>query len=125
MGEEIPLNQVERLQQRCDKINGFNATDKEKYKRAIFVHAFEADFNRKKTSIFSDKLHKKVCNEHINVVDDGTIHYNRGSVNIDDEGNEGQKTYLVRNGILESYMHEFRGTEIIAISVSGTSFTER
>jgi N-acetylmuramoyl-L-alanine amidase len=38
MGDEIPLNQVERLQQRCDKINGFNATDKEKYKRAIFVH---------------------------------------------------------------------------------------
>ena len=36
-------------------------------------HAFEADFNRKNTSIFSDQLNKKVCNEHINVVDDGTI----------------------------------------------------
>lgn len=38
MGDEIPLNQVERLQQRCDKINSYNAIDKEKYKRAIFVH---------------------------------------------------------------------------------------
>ena len=47
-------------------------------------HAFEADFNRKNTSIFSDQLNKKVCNEHINVVDDGTIPFNRGSVNIDD-----------------------------------------
>ena len=28
-------------------------------------HAFEADFNRKNTSIFSDQLNKKVCNEHI------------------------------------------------------------
>ena len=62
-------------------------------------HAFEADFNRKNTSIFSDQLNKKVCNEHINVVDDGTIPFNRGSVNIDDEGVEGQKTYIVKGGI--------------------------
>jgi TldD protein len=69
-------------------------------------HAFEADFNRKNISIFSDLLNKKVCNEHINVVDDGTIAFNRGSVNIDDEGVEGQKTYIVRNGILTSYLHD-------------------
>jgi TldD protein len=69
-------------------------------------HAFEADFNRKNISIFSDLLNKKVCNEHINVVDDGTIPFNRGSVNIDDDGVEGQKTYIVRNGILTSYLHD-------------------
>jgi len=69
-------------------------------------HAFEADFNRKGTSIFSDKLHQKICSECINVVDDGTIPFNRGAVNLDDEGAEGQKTYLVREGILTSYMHD-------------------
>ncbi|GAB6393882.1 MAG: metallopeptidase TldD-related protein [Bacteroidales bacterium] len=69
-------------------------------------HAFEADFNRKNISIFSDQLNKKVCNEHINVVDDGTIPFNRGSVNIDDEGTEGQKTYIVKEGILTSYLHD-------------------
>lgn len=69
-------------------------------------HAFEADFNRKNTSIFSDQLNKKICNEHINVVDDGTIPFNRGSVNIDDEGIEGQKTYIVKDGVLTSYLHD-------------------
>ncbi|MDR3194344.1 MAG: TldD/PmbA family protein, partial [Tannerella sp.] len=69
-------------------------------------HAFEADFNRKNTSIFSDKLNQVVCDKHINVVDDGTIPSNRGSVNIDDEGVEGQKTYIVRNGVLTSYLHD-------------------
>ena len=69
-------------------------------------HAFEADFNRKNVSIFSDQLHKKVCNEHINVVDDGTIPFNRGSVNIDDEGIPGQKTYIVKEGVLNSYLHD-------------------
>lgn len=69
-------------------------------------HAFEADFNRKRTSIFCDLLNKKVCDEHINVVDDGTIPFNRGSVNFDDEGVEGQKTYIVKDGILTSYLHD-------------------
>jgi TldD protein len=69
-------------------------------------HAFEADFNRKNTSIFADKLNQKVCDANINIVDDGTIPYNRGAVNIDDEGAEGQKTYIVREGKLASYLHD-------------------
>ena len=69
-------------------------------------HAFEADFNRKNTSIFSDQLNKKVCNENISVIDDGTIPFNRGSVNFDDEGVSGQKTSLVKDGVLTSYLHD-------------------
>jgi len=69
-------------------------------------HAFEADFNRKNISIFSDKLNTKICDENINVVDDGTVEGNRGSINFDDEGVESQKTYIVRNGILSSYLHD-------------------
>lgn len=38
MGAAIPLNQVARLQQRCDCINRLYRTDKSSYKRAIFIH---------------------------------------------------------------------------------------
>lgn len=69
-------------------------------------HAFEADFNRKNESIFSDRLHSSICLPSINVVDDGTLPHNRGSVNFDDEGVAGQKTYIVREGILNSYLHD-------------------
>jgi len=69
-------------------------------------HAFEADFNRKNISIFSDMLGKKICDEHINVVDDGTIVGNRGSINFDDEGTASQKTYIVAKGVLNSYLHD-------------------
>ncbi len=69
-------------------------------------HAFEADFNRKNTSIFSDKLGKQICDTHINIVDDGTIAGNRGSINFDDEGTASQKTYIVTNGTLTSYLHD-------------------
>ncbi|MDH8702055.1 putative Zn-dependent protease, partial [Dysgonomonadaceae bacterium PH5-43] len=69
-------------------------------------HAFEADFNRKNTSIFSDKLGKAICDSQINVIDDGCIPFDRGSVNFDDEGVEGQKTYIVQGGKLNSYLHD-------------------
>ncbi len=38
MGQPIPLDQVARLQQRCDAINRLARKDKEKYKRSIFIH---------------------------------------------------------------------------------------
>lgn len=38
MGDEIPLNQVRRLKQRCDKINSLHRKSKESYQRAIFIH---------------------------------------------------------------------------------------
>lgn len=69
-------------------------------------HAFEADFNRKGQSIFSDKMGMQVCPKGINIVDDGTIPFNRGSGNYDDEGVSGEKTYMITDGILTSYLHD-------------------
>ena len=69
-------------------------------------HAFEADFNRKGTSIFSDKMGKSIAQDFINIVEDGTMENNRGSINIDDEGNDVKKIHLVKDGILNSYIHD-------------------
>ena len=69
-------------------------------------HAFEADFNRKGQSIFSGKIGQQICPEGVNVVDDGTVMFNRGSGNYDDEGVPGQKTYMVTDGVLTSYLHD-------------------
>jgi TldD protein len=69
-------------------------------------HGMEADFNRKEISIFSDKIGKPVAENFVTIVDDGTNKNIRGSLNIDDEGNDTEKTYLVENGILTSYLHD-------------------
>lgn len=87
-------------------------------------HAFEADFNRKNISIFADQLNKKVCNDHINVIDDATIPFNRGSLNIDDEGCEGQKTYIVKDGILTSYLHDRISAKHYGIKSTGNGRRE-
>lgn len=69
-------------------------------------HAFEADFNRKGQSVFSDKMGQQVCPKGIDIVDDGTLANNRGAGNFDDEGVAGEKTYMIRDGILCSYLHD-------------------
>lgn len=69
-------------------------------------HTFEADFNRKNVSIFSGQFGKKICSPNIDIVDDGTVEHARGAINFDDEGTESQKTYIVKDGVLESYLHD-------------------
>jgi TldD protein len=82
-------------------------------------HAFEADFNRKSVSIFSDKLGKQICDTTINVVDDGTIEYARGAINYDDEGVESQQTYIVKEGVLNSYLHDRISAKHYGVSPTG------
>lgn len=87
-------------------------------------HTFEADFNRKGTSVFSDKMGKKVAESFVNVIDDGTLEHNRGSINIDDEGNDVQKTYLVKNGVLNSYIHDRISSRHYGVSPTGNGRRE-
>ncbi|MDR2383587.1 MAG: TldD/PmbA family protein [Prevotellaceae bacterium] len=87
-------------------------------------HSFEADFNRKEVSIFSNKFGEQICDKGINIVDDGTIPENRGTINFDDEGIESQKTYLVREGRLSSYLHDRISAEYYNVAPTGNGRRE-
>ncbi len=82
-------------------------------------HAFEADFNRKETSIFSDKMGKSIAKDFINIIEDGTMENNRGSINVDDEGNDVKKVYLVKDGVLESYIHDRISSKFYGVEPTG------
>jgi TldD protein len=69
-------------------------------------HGMEADFNRKGISTYATMIGKKVAEPFVNIVDEGITPHQLGSVNVDDEGTPGQKTLLVENGILTSYLHD-------------------
>ena len=69
-------------------------------------HGMEADFNRKGTSIYSDRIGKPVAKPFVNVVDDATVEGARGAINVDDEGNPAGRTHLVENGVLATYLHD-------------------
>jgi TldD protein len=69
-------------------------------------HGMEADYNRKRVSIYADMLGREVAAPFVTIVDDGTIERERGTLNVDDEGEPAQRTVLVENGVLVGYLHD-------------------
>jgi len=69
-------------------------------------HGMEADAARKRTTIYADKVGESIAPDIVTIVDDGTNPNLRGSINVDDEGFEGQRTTLVENGVLRTFMHD-------------------
>jgi TldD protein len=87
-------------------------------------HGLEADFNRKGTSLYSGKIGQRVASELVTVVDDGTIPHLRGSINIDDEGEPGQRKVLIENGILKGYMVDRLNAGLLGMKSTGSGRRE-
>jgi TldD protein len=82
-------------------------------------HGLEADFNRKKTSAFAGLIGQKVASELCTVVDDGTIPFRRGTLNVDDEGNPTHKTVLIEKGILQGYLQDRLSAKLMDAAPTG------
>ncbi len=87
-------------------------------------HGLEGDFIRKKSSVYSDFLNKKVASSLCTIIDDGTIYGLRGSLNIDDEGVLSKKNVLIKNGILKSFMFDKLNSKLLGFNSTGNSRRE-
>jgi TldD protein len=87
-------------------------------------HGLEADFNRKGTSAFSGRVGQQVASKLCTVVDDGTIANRRGSLNVDDEGNETQQNVLIENGVLRGYLQDKLSSRIMGARPTGSGRRE-
>lgn len=68
-------------------------------------HALETDALFTNTSCFSNEQNKKIANDCVTVVDDGTVEDARGTIEYDDEGTRAQKNILIKNGIFVGEMN--------------------
>jgi len=87
-------------------------------------HGLEGDFNRKRTSAFTDRIGARVASDVCTVVDDGTIPNRRGSLNVDDEGTPTQRNILIRNGVLEMYMQDLQNANLMGVKPTGNGRRE-
>ena len=87
-------------------------------------HGLEADFNRKKTSAFSNLLGKRVASDVCTIVDDGTLPFRRGSLNMDDEGTATGRTVLIEGGILRAYITDKLNARLMGIPLTGNGRRE-
>ncbi len=82
-------------------------------------HLLEADANRKRQSIFWDKMGQKVANANVTIFDDPTIPRFRGSYNVDDEGTEPRKTLLIERGVLRGYLMDRLSAKVLGMALTG------
>jgi len=87
-------------------------------------HGLEGDFNRKGTSAFSGRIGEQVAARGVTVVDDGTISERRGSLNVDDEGTNTQRTVLIENGILTGYLQDRQNARLMGMKPTGNGRRE-
>jgi TldD protein len=69
-------------------------------------HGLEADLAGQGLSRYSGQMGRQVASALITVIDDATLPNKRGSFGFDDEGTASQRTVLVKDGILVSYMYD-------------------
>lgn len=82
-------------------------------------HGLEGDFNRKKTSAFSERMGQRVAAPGVTVVDDGTLPDRRGSLTIDDEGTPSGRTVLIEDGILTGYIFDRMNARLMGARPTG------
>lgn len=82
-------------------------------------HGLEGDFNRKRTSTFSDRIGEQVASKGVTIVDDGTIADRRGSLTVDDEGTPSGRNILIEDGILTGYMQDRQNARLMGMKPTG------
>ncbi len=87
-------------------------------------HGLEGDFNRKKTSAFSELMGQQIAAKGVTIVDDGTIDQRRGSISIDDEGTPSQCTTLIEDGVLVGFMQDRLNARLMGVKATGNGRRE-
>jgi len=83
-------------------------------------HLLETTSVAKKSSVFHDKMGEMIASTVVSAVDDGTMVNEWGSINIDDEGMATQKTQLIKDGKLTSFLVDRIGSEQTGFDRTGS-----
>ncbi|RKP57776.1 metalloprotease TldD [Pararobbsia silviterrae] len=82
-------------------------------------HGLEADFIHRRASVFSGRVGEQVTARGITIVDDGSMHEQRGSLNLDDEGTPTRETTLIEDGVLCGAMHDLKSARLMGCAPTG------
>lgn len=79
------------------------------------------DFIQNKKSFLQGKLGTEIAKKNVTVIDDGTILGGIGSSPFDGEGVSTQKTVLIKQGILNSYLHNTYTARVTGAKTTGNA----
>lgn len=91
-------------------------------------HSVEGDFVQT-AGVLRGKLGKRIASPLVNLIDDGSLVETKGVnsfgyIKYDDEGVPGQKTFVIKDGILETYLTDRQSAEHFDLKPTGNSRAE-
>lgn len=87
-------------------------------------HPLETESVRRQASPFCGKLGEPIAHPAVTAIDDGTLDGVWGSLAIDDEGMPVQRTTLIENGVLQSFMSDRVGAQQVGVPRTGSARRE-
>lgn len=87
-------------------------------------HPLETESVRRGASPFCGKLGETIGQPCLTAIDDGTLDGIWGSLKVDDEGTPTERTVLIENGVLKTYMSDRVGAQEVGIARTGSARRE-
>ena len=89
---------------------------------STFAGVFSGDAVQKGLSLLKGKEGEVIASNIVNLVDDPHLKDGLASVGFDDEGVATRKTYLIKNGKLESLLHNLKTANKAGVKSTGNGF---
>lgn len=83
---------------------------------------FNGESAYKGISILKDKMNQQVFDSSITIIDDALMEDGIASASFDDEGMPCEKTVVVKDGVLTSYLHNSKSANMMQVSSTGNGF---
>jgi len=71
-----------------------------------FIPSLKADNVQKGRSVLMGQINKPIANKELSIIDDGLLENGIGTARTDDEGSPSQRTPIIENGILKTYIYD-------------------
>jgi len=137
MFEEVPPEKVARTSAR-EAIAMLDATDAPSGKMDVVMqngwggvlvheavgHPLEGDGIAQKVGVFTGKLGQKVASPLFTMVDDSSIPNARGTTSFDDEGTQGRRNVLIKDGVLVRFMTDILSARQLKMDRTGNGRRE-
>lgn len=87
-------------------------------------HPLETEALRRKATPFAGRIGEAIAQPCLTAIDDGTIPGAWGSIAVDDEGSPTQRTVLIENGVLRTFLSDRVGAAECGVPRSGSARRE-
>ena len=87
-----------------------------------FMNAFDGESVRRGRSIFQDKIGQEVSNPNLTIIDNPLVEKGMRTTKCDDEGSASQKTELIKDGILNSFVYDIYTANKVGTETTSNGF---